>query len=102
VHFVRKHLWPTVLVLAVTLAIGIGGYEVKRFMDDTFNVSLARDAKTDEYLGEVVSEQTDKNTGRVVAYRIERNNGNVIARTCRERHYIQAIIDKDWINGRSE
>jgi hypothetical protein len=81
VHFVRKHLWLTVLVLVVTSAIGIGGYEAKRFMDDTFNVSLARDAKTDEYPGEVVSEQTDKNTGRVITYRIKRNNGNIIERT---------------------
>ena len=48
--------------------------------NDTFNVDLARDAQTSEYLGEVVSEVKDPQSGQAVSYRIRLNGGGVIER----------------------
>jgi hypothetical protein len=87
-NFVRKHFLLTSLILAAALIVGWYGikaslalYEVNKVVNDTFNVSLARDAKTEKYLGEVVAERKDEKTGKVVGYRIKLNDGSVIERS---------------------
>ena len=82
-RYIKKHFLLVTIALAVLLAlgwygvrVGIGLYE----FNDTFNVTLARDAKTDKYLGEVVSELKDPRTGEVTGYRIQLNNGDTVER----------------------
>lgn len=77
--FIRRHLLLVTVACAVLLAIGwfsAALYEI----NDTFNVTLARDVKTNEYLGEVVSENKDSQTGKVISYQIKRNGGSIIER----------------------
>lgn len=82
-RYLRKHFLLATFVSAILLVagwygvrVGIGLYE----FNDTFNVSLAEDAQTDKYLGEVISDVRDSQTGEVVIYRIRLNSGDVIER----------------------
>jgi hypothetical protein len=77
-HFLLVTAASAILLVLVWYGMKVGSalYEV----NDTFNVSLAEDAKTREYLGEVVSEVRDPQTGKVVSYRIRLNSGGVIER----------------------
>ena len=87
-NFMRKHFLLTVLVLAVALIVSWYGvraaldlYATNKIVNDTFSVFLAKDAKTEKYLGEVVAERKDDTTGKVVGYRIKLNGGSVIERS---------------------
>jgi hypothetical protein len=82
-QYLKKHFLLTTFLSAILLVlawygvkVGIAFYE----LNDTFNVNLAEDAKTREYLGEVVSEVKDPQTGKVINYRIRLNSGGVIER----------------------
>jgi hypothetical protein len=82
-QFIKKHLLLVTMALAILLVLGWYGVRVGiglYVINDTFNVNLARDAKTREYLGEVVSEIKDPQTGKAVSYRIRLNSGGVIER----------------------
>jgi hypothetical protein len=82
-RYIKKHFLLVTIVLAVLLVLGWYGVRVGIALyefDDTFNVTLARDAKTDQYLGEVVSELKDPRKGKVTGYRIRLNNGDTIER----------------------
>lgn len=82
-QYLSKHLGLATFLSAMLLVlvwygvnVGIGLYE----FNDTFNVNLARDALTGEYLGEVVSELKDPRTKKVTGYRIKPNSGGTIER----------------------
>jgi hypothetical protein len=82
-QYLKKHFLLVTFLSAILLVpvwygvkVGIALYEV----NDTFNVNLAEDAKTREYLGEVISEVKDPRSGKVVSYRIRQNSGGVIER----------------------
>ena len=82
-RYLKRHFLMVTFVSALLLVLcwygarfGIGLYVV----NDTFNVNLANDAKTQEYLGEVVSEVRDPQTGKVVSYRIRPSGGGIIER----------------------
>lgn len=77
-HFLLVTFLSAILLVLVWYGVGIGiaMYEI----NDTFNVNLAEDAETREYLGEVVSDVKDPQTGKVVGYRIQQNSGGVIER----------------------
>jgi hypothetical protein len=81
-HFLWVTFLSAILLVFVWYAVGvsIALYEINDTFNDTFNVNLAEDAKTREYLGEVVSEVKDPQTGKVVGYRIRQNGGGVIER----------------------
>ncbi|HST51994.1 MAG TPA: hypothetical protein VLJ61_08290 [Pyrinomonadaceae bacterium] len=49
--------------------------------NDALNVSLARDTKTNAYLGEVLSESRDPQSEKVQSYRIKRNDGSIVERS---------------------
>jgi hypothetical protein len=83
-RFIRRHFLLATFACAVLLAVGWFGiragialYEV----NETFNITLARDVKTDAYLGEVLSENKNSQTGKVERYRIKRNDGSIIERS---------------------
>lgn len=83
-RFIRQHLLPAAFVCAVLPAavwFGIGAGVALYEINDTFNVTLVRDVKTDAYFGEVLSENRDSQTGKVVSYRIKRNDGTVIEKS---------------------
>lgn len=78
--YLKKHF--LLVIVAAVILLMLGWYSVRALheFNDTFNVSLAEDARTREYLGEVVSEVKDAQTGKVMGYRIRRNDGGVIER----------------------
>lgn len=80
--FVRDHFLVVCLLLA--LALGVGWFVVRlgealHIANETFNVSLANDAETGKYLGEVVEKIRDERTGKVI-YQIKRSDGSVLER----------------------
>jgi hypothetical protein len=82
-QYIKKHFLLVTIALAVLCVLGWYGVRVGIGLsefNDTFNVNLARDANTSEYLGEVVSEVKDSRTGKAVSYRIRLNGGRVIER----------------------
>ena len=82
-RYVREHFLLVTAALAILLVLGWYGMGLgiaMHVIHETFDVNLARDAKTDEYLGEVVSELKDPETRRVTGYRIRLNSGDVIER----------------------
>lgn len=82
-RYLKEHFLLVTIALAVLCVLvwyGVGfGIGLSEF-NKTFNVNLASDAKTNEYLGEVVSEVRDSGTGKVVGYRIRLNGGRVAER----------------------
>lgn len=71
------------IALAILFAAGCYGVRVGMALyefNDTFGVNLARDARTSDYLGEVVSEVKDPQSGEAVSYRIRLDSGGVIER----------------------
>ena len=80
-QYLKKHFLLVIVASAILLMLGWYSVGALREFNDTFNVSLAEDARTREYLGEVVSEVKDAQTGKVVGYRIRRNGGGVIQRS---------------------
>jgi hypothetical protein len=82
-QYLKKHSLLVTSLSAILLVLVWYGVKVGVTLyavDDTFNVNLAEDAGTREYLGEVVSEVKDPRNGKVVSYRIRRNGGGVIER----------------------
>jgi hypothetical protein len=82
--FLSKHFLLVLLTLAAILVIswygvwfGKGIYE----FNETFNVPLAEDAQTKEYLGEIINVRRDDRTGEVISYQIRRNDKSIIERT---------------------
>ena len=83
-RFLKQHFLLVALALAILLVIGWYGVRVGIALyeiNETFNVTLAEDVRTREYLGEVISENRDPQTKKVVSYRIRRNDGSVIERS---------------------
>jgi hypothetical protein len=83
-RFIRQHFLLAAFACAVVLAVGWFGIRAGVALseiDDTFNVTLVRDVKTDAYLGEVLSEDRDSQTGKTVSYRIKRNGGSIIEKS---------------------
>jgi hypothetical protein len=81
---IRKHFLLFALFLSIALLIiwyGVKLISIKKSVNETFNVSLARDTRTDEYLGEVISERKDPVNNKVTSYQIKRNDGNIIERS---------------------
>ena len=79
----EKHFVLVTIALAILFAVGWYGVSVGMALyefNDTFNVNLASDAKTGEYLGEVISEVKDPQSGKAVSYRISLNGGQIIER----------------------
>ena len=81
----REEKQFVLVTIASALLLAVGWYGVGVGMalyefNDTFNVNLASDAKTREYLGEVVSEVKDPQTWKAVSYRIRLNGGGIIER----------------------
>ena len=79
----EKHFVLLTIALVILFAVGWYGVRVGMALyefDDTFNVNLARDAKTSEHLGEVVSMVKDPQSGKAVSYRIRLNGGSIIER----------------------
>jgi len=86
-NFVKRHFLVVTLVIAAALTIGWYGFRLGTafyIVNETFNVSLARDAKTGEYLGEVISQARDNRNDKVVSYKIKRNDGSIIERPVSE------------------
>ncbi len=82
---VNKPLKELLVWLGISAAILIGCFVifagvVVYQVNETFNVNLAKDAKTEEYLGEIVAERRDAQTDKVVSYQIRRNDGKMIER----------------------
>lgn len=80
VNFVRNNFLAVCLVLA--LGTVIGWFVVRLgtalfIAQETFNVSLANDAETGKYLGEVVEEIREEETAKVIGYRIRRSDGSI-------------------------
>ncbi|HEY0079195.1 MAG TPA: hypothetical protein VGB73_11160 [Pyrinomonadaceae bacterium] len=81
--FAKKHFLIVALFLVLIL---VGGWIIMRLgsalyvVNETFNVTLANDAETGAYLGEVVGELRDQKSKKVVSYRIKRNDGSVLER----------------------
>lgn len=65
-----------ILIGCFVIFVGVALYQV----NETFNVNLAKDAKTEEYLGEIVAERKDAKTGKAVSYQIRRSDGRMIER----------------------
>jgi hypothetical protein len=79
-NFFRRHFLLAILSIAgacvlvwVCFRLGAALYVV----DDTFNVTLANDARTGKYLGEVVKEVRGE-SGEVIAYKIRRSDGSTV------------------------
>lgn len=82
-RYVKKHFLLVTTASAILLLLGWYGVRLGKDLSEfnhTFNVVLAGDAKTGEYLGEVVSEVKDPATGKVISYRILPSSGSVIER----------------------
>jgi hypothetical protein len=82
-QYLKKHFLLVTFLSAILLVLVWYGVKVGvalHVVNETFNVNLAEDAKTREYLGEVVSEVKDPQTDKVVGYRIRQNSGGVIER----------------------
>ena len=77
-HFLLVTFLSAILLVLVWYGVKIG--IVLYVVNDTFNVNLAEDTKTREYLGEVVSEVKDPQAGKAVSYRIRLNSGGIIER----------------------
>ena len=79
----EKRFVLVTIVLAILFAAGWYGVRVGVALyefNDTFNVNLARDARTSEYVGEVVSEVKDPRSGKAVSYQIRLSGGGIIER----------------------
>ena len=82
-RYLKRHFLTVTFVSALLLVLcwyGVRFCIGLYVFNDTFNVTLASDAKTQEYLGEVVSEVRDPQTGKVVSYRIRPSGGGIIDR----------------------
>ena len=83
-EIIRKHFVLFALIFSIALAAmwyGVKLITTKHIVDETFNVNLARDAKTDRYVGEVISERKDPITKKVTSYQIKLNDGSIIERS---------------------
>lgn len=81
---IRQHFLLVTFACAVLLAIGWFGVRASvalHEINDTFNVTLAREVKTDAYLGEILSEDKDSQTGKIVSYRIKYNDGSIVKKS---------------------
>jgi hypothetical protein len=82
-QYLKKHFLLVTFLSAILFVLVWYGVKVGMALyvvNDTFNVNLAEDAKTREYLGEVVSEVKDPQTGKVMSYRIRPSSGGIIVR----------------------
>ena len=82
-QYLKKHFLLVASLSAILLVLVWHGMKVSIVLyvvNETFNASLAEDAKTREYLGEVISEVRDPRSGKVVGYRIWQDSGGVIER----------------------
>lgn len=80
-NFIKKHFLFSIVILALFFAglwYCIGISSALHIVNNTFNVSLARDSKTGQYIGEVITEIKDESGRSVKGYRIKRNDGSVI------------------------
>lgn len=83
-RYIKQHFLLVILTLAILLVLGwygIKAVRTAREVNDTFNVNLARDAKTDKYIGKVASELYNLQTRKVIGYKIQLNSGDIIERT---------------------
>jgi hypothetical protein len=83
-HYIKQHPLRTAIAFTLLVAVGMLGLRLAaawHVVNETFNVTLAKDAKSDEYLGEIVSENRDPRTGKVVSYSIRRKDGGLTERS---------------------